>query len=274
MARTLKSVRSAALALGVAALAGLVQPAAAHPHVWVTVETTVLFEGGSITGFRHKWTFDELYTAMAIQDLDTNKDGIYSREELAELAKVNIDGLQEFKFFTFARLGEQEIAVETAKDYWLEHVDPPVDPEAAAQPKQPMLPRASEQKEQAKPGFFARLWGLVFGPAKETAPDPAAGKVLSLQFTLPLKQPVLADAPDFSFAVYDPSFFIAFDLAKGEPVKLGHGAPAGCRIVLGSAEKTAGDAQRLGEAFATQLGDQNFGLLAAKPIKLQCGPRS
>ena len=45
-------------------------PAVAHPHVWVTVETTVLFEQGSISGFRHKWTFDEFYTSMAVQGLE------------------------------------------------------------------------------------------------------------------------------------------------------------------------------------------------------------
>ncbi|HYD15318.1 MAG TPA: DUF1007 family protein, partial [Hyphomicrobium sp.] len=47
-------------------------PAAAHPHVWVTVETTVLYDGGKITGLQHKWTFDDMYTAMAIQGLDAN----------------------------------------------------------------------------------------------------------------------------------------------------------------------------------------------------------
>src|SRR5690606_6177417 len=78
-------------ALGAVVLAGA-SPAAAHPHVWVTVETTVLYQGGAITGLQHKWTFDDMYTAMAIQGLDTNGDGTYSREELTELAQVNIDG--------------------------------------------------------------------------------------------------------------------------------------------------------------------------------------
>ena len=49
----------------------------------------------------HKWMFDEFYTAMAIEGLDKNKDGVYDREELAELAKVNIEGLKDFAYFTF-----------------------------------------------------------------------------------------------------------------------------------------------------------------------------
>ena len=56
-------------AAGCAALAATVlaaAPAAAHPHVWVTVETTINYDNGTVTGFTHKWTFDEMYAAMAI----------------------------------------------------------------------------------------------------------------------------------------------------------------------------------------------------------------
>ena len=57
----------------------------AHPHVWVTVETEVVFdEHKAITGFRHKWTFDEAYSAFAVEGRDINKDGKYDREELRE----------------------------------------------------------------------------------------------------------------------------------------------------------------------------------------------
>ena len=61
-----------AASLGLLAAAA---PAAAHPHVWVAVETTVLYEAGRIVGLRHRWSFDDLYTAMAIQGLDANNDG-------------------------------------------------------------------------------------------------------------------------------------------------------------------------------------------------------
>jgi ABC-type uncharacterized transport system substrate-binding protein len=112
-----------ALAPTAALLVGLGGSAWSHPHVWITVETIVLYEKGAFTGLKHKWTFDEFYTAMAIEGLDKNNDGIYSREELAELAKVNIDGLKEFGYFTYPALEGGDVKIQDPTDYWLEHKD-------------------------------------------------------------------------------------------------------------------------------------------------------
>ena len=89
--------------------------------MWITVETTVLHDHGAFVGLSYRWIFDEDYTATAIEGLDKNKDGIYDREELAELAKVNIDGLKEYAYFTHAFVAGQKLAMGEARDYWLEH---------------------------------------------------------------------------------------------------------------------------------------------------------
>jgi ABC-type uncharacterized transport system substrate-binding protein len=193
------------------------KPAAAHPHVWVTVETTVLYDKGTFTGLRHKWTFDEFYTAMAIEGLDKNKDGKYDREELAELAKVNMEGLKDFAYFTFPKLAGEDLKIGEARDYWLEHKD----------------------------------------------------GILSLHFTVPLAQPVLAEAKDFTFSVYDPSYFIAFDFAKTDPVKLGEGAPKACKVKIGVPARDGSDASKLSDAFLAQFGAQSLGL-SIKTVSVDC----
>lgn len=104
-------------------LAALAGSARAHPHVWITFEATVLYDQGMFTGLRHKWTFDEFYTAMAIEGLDKNNDGVYDREELAELAKVNIEGLKDFAYFTYPVLGGKDVKLGDVRDYYLEHKD-------------------------------------------------------------------------------------------------------------------------------------------------------
>ena len=54
------------------------------------------------------WTFDEFYTAMALQGLDTDGDGKYSAEELKPLAEVNVNSLKEFDYFTYLHLAGDE----------------------------------------------------------------------------------------------------------------------------------------------------------------------
>ena len=249
-----------------ALLAATAGPATAHPHVWITVESVVVYERGSMAGIQHTWTFDEMYTTMAIQGLDTNNDGHYDRAELAELAKVNMEGLKEFAYFTHVKLADQTLAIEDPKDAYLDYV------EATAQGQSEPAPPAAAPKSDGKSGVIGRVQSWFSSGGKESpAPKP---KVLRLHFTLPLQQPVLAEAQGFSFSVSDPMLFIAFEMAKDNPVKLGAGAPPACRIAIGGEERDAEDAKRLGQAFATQMGGQGFGLGFAKPIAVTCEPKS
>lgn len=114
--------RAAVVAALLLASHGTPRLASAHPHVWVTMETEIVFTPSKeITAFRHKWTFDEGYTSFAIQGLDKNGDGTYTREELAELAEVNIASLKDFEYFTFPKLGKAVAERLAPRDYYLEH---------------------------------------------------------------------------------------------------------------------------------------------------------
>ncbi len=217
MAMTPKRPLAAALAAALLWVASSTD-ALAHPHVFITFETTVLYDKGTFVGVRHKWTFDEFYTAMAIEGLDKNKDGVYDRQELAELAKVNIDGLKDFSYFTYPSLAGKDLKLGEARDYWLEHKD----------------------------------------------------GALSLYFTLPFASPVLSEAKGLSVSVYDPTYFIAFDFAKKDPVKLSKGAPKGCEAKVATGPQKPGENAAL-DALQAQLGPYAAGL--AKTIVVECsGP--
>ena len=189
----------------------------AHPHVWVTVKADIVYSGDHVTGIQQRWTFDDMYTAMAIQGLDANQDGTYDREELHELAKVNVESLKEFAYFTYPQLGEAKLALAEPKDYWLEHKD----------------------------------------------------GALTLHFFMPLKDKVLARAQGFKLQIYDPSYYIAFDLAKEDPVKLAGNAPTDCKLHVGVPEQEKVDANQLSEAFFSQLGG-DFGVSLSKTISVRC----
>ena len=88
------------------AFAGLVLASAgasAHPHVWVTVKSDLVYApDGSVVGVRHAWTFDDMFSTFATQGIASKEKGQFTREELAPLAEVNVDSLKEYGFFTYA----------------------------------------------------------------------------------------------------------------------------------------------------------------------------
>ena len=96
--------------------------AQAHPHVWVTSSSQLIYAAdGSITGVRHAWTFDDMFTAYALQGIETKTKGEYSKEQLAPLAKDNVENLKEFGFFTFAKADGKKQKFEEPVDYFLEY---------------------------------------------------------------------------------------------------------------------------------------------------------
>jgi len=197
--------------------AGWAAPAVAHPHVWVKTRAILNYENGALVSISQSWLFDELYTAMAIQGLDKDGDGVYAREELAELATINIEGIEEFGFFTDARLGDKRLPLKRHDGYWLEHKD----------------------------------------------------GALTLHFTVDLESPVLAEADGFSFSVYDPSFFIAYEFTKTKAIALGPGAPKACQAKLANKDES-GEAADLNAALTAQLGDYAGGDTMMKQVEVSC----
>jgi len=98
--------------------------AEAHPHVWVTAKSELVYSpDGKLTAIRHAWTFDDMFSAFAAQGLDKNGDGKLSREELQDLAKENVESLKEFAYFTASKKGEKALEFDDPTEYWLESDD-------------------------------------------------------------------------------------------------------------------------------------------------------
>ena len=118
MHRSIFRVAGLALVL----LTGLSAPLAAHPHVWVTGRSTLVFGAKqTIVAVRHSWTFDEMFSTMATQGLDADGDGKLSKEELAPLAQVNVESLSEYDFFTFLGAGDALAEFAAPTNYWLDY---------------------------------------------------------------------------------------------------------------------------------------------------------
>ena len=157
---------------------GLAGAASAHPHVFVESRAEVVFdEAGRLSAVRHVWSFDEAFTAFAVQGLDENGDGELSREELQPLAQVNVESLAEYDFFTFLHQDGADIAFEPPSEYWLD--------------------------------FY--------------------GGRLTLFFTLPLREARVIDASNVELDVFDPNYFVAFEMTQDTPFAMVD-APPTCTL--------------------------------------------
>ncbi len=190
--------------------------AQAHPHVWITAASELIYApDGSITGVRHAWTFDDMFSTYALQGLETKTKGVYSREELAPLAQTNVESLKEFAFFTFAKADGKKEKFQEPVDYFLEYKD----------------------------------------------------AALTLNFTLPLKAPV--KPKELALEVFDPSYFIDFQLDDKNPIKL-VGAPAACQLKIQRPNDGTANAQKLNEQNFMSGDNSNYGAMFANKITVDC----
>ena len=46
--------------------------AQAHPHVWIVAKSQLVYApDGTITGVRHAWTFDDMFSTYALQGIES-----------------------------------------------------------------------------------------------------------------------------------------------------------------------------------------------------------
>ena len=190
--------------------------ASAHPHVWVKSASELIFASdGTVTGVRHAWTFDETFSADALQGVETKTKGVYTREDLAALAQTNVDSLKEFGYFSFAKAdGKKQKFVEPT-DYYLEYKD----------------------------------------------------AALVLHFVLPFKAPF--KARQMQLEVFDPSYFVDFQLQDKDPIKLVN-APVGCALAIERPSGGAQAAKKLGEDNFLDGGNADFGAMFANKVTVTC----
>ena len=116
-------------------LAGMSQPALAHPHIFIDAKVEIgLDDAGRVASLHHSWSFDTAFSVWMVQGLDTNGNGVVEPEEMQELADENMLGLADYGFYTFAgdgmaftAVGDQRMRYENSRvtlDFSLEAVAP------------------------------------------------------------------------------------------------------------------------------------------------------
>ena len=94
--------------------------AEAHPHVWVTMKSELVFApDGKLAAIKQAWTFDDAFSAFALQGMEKQKDGSYGDDVLKPLAEVNVTSLKEYDYFVRGKTATGKIAFKDPVDYYL-----------------------------------------------------------------------------------------------------------------------------------------------------------
>ncbi|MFG1343661.1 DUF1007 family protein [Xanthobacter autotrophicus DSM 431] len=100
------------------------RPAAAHPHVWVTMKSELVYDAeGRLSAVKQIWTFDDAFSAFALQGLEKEKDGSYGDKVLKPLAEVNVTSLKEYDYFVVGKSATAKLAFKEPVDYFLTYAD-------------------------------------------------------------------------------------------------------------------------------------------------------
>lgn len=177
--------------------------ASAHPHVRVIANATVLFdEKHAVIGLKEHWVFDSEYSSYAMDGLEKDTAGTYTPAAYKELAKLNMESLKEYNYFSEFYVDGTKVELGTPTNAVVEKVD----------------------KDR-----------------------------LGLTYILPLKQPLDVGSLKVSFLIYDPEFFIAFELAQSKPIDFGQGAPSGCKVTIEPATGDISKSKTWGGAYAPTI---------------------
>ena len=93
----------------------LAQPAAAHPHSWIDLRSTVVLDDqGAVTAIQVDWVFDEFYSTFVIEDIVRAGENIDTA--LQVLTQDNLKGLRDFNYFTEIHADGKPVAFSDATD--------------------------------------------------------------------------------------------------------------------------------------------------------------
>lgn len=106
-----------------------------------------------------------------------------------------------------------------------------------------------------------------------------ADNILKMYFTVPLAEPIDPKAGEFSYMIYDPSFFIAIDYPDASAISAIGAKPANCSVEMGkppSDEQTSQTREMLSDKAADWQPEtqQDFGSLFAQPVVVMCKPKT
>lgn len=90
---------------------------AAHPHVFIDNEITIVFNQEELAGIKIKWFFDEMFSSMLIHDYDENKNGVFESAEIEAVKNGAFSNLEKFNYFTRIKIKGESFIVKLVENF-------------------------------------------------------------------------------------------------------------------------------------------------------------
>lgn len=83
----------------------------AHPHAFVECTLSFVMDNNGISGFKQRWTLDEMTSVSVLDVVDTDRNGVLSAKEKSALRDLSNDSLLDFNFFTVIQIDGKDFPV-------------------------------------------------------------------------------------------------------------------------------------------------------------------
>ena len=104
-------------ALIILILTGITATVYGHAHVWIHGAVIFKFDDQGMSGFRHEWVMDEMFSTMLIHDHDKNMNKKFEPEEVKDLYEHAFTNLKNFEYFTHVKINGKPFTIEQVKDF-------------------------------------------------------------------------------------------------------------------------------------------------------------
>ena len=274
--------------IAVAALAGLLLAggaARAHPHVWITMKSEIVYApDGSISGVRHAWTFDDMFSAFAVQGLEDNPPE--TKDKAAQPAGAQPQPPGQGGFWNWLRsawnwmtgakpaasAGDKPAAATETVQAGPAQLKEPADPKRLTRAQLQPLAEVNVTSLKEYDFFtYAKVNGkkTAFVEPKDYYLEQNDG-LLTLHFLLPFETPTTTQTLELD--VFDPSYFVDFAFAEEKDAVALSGAPANCLLAVRKPQDMSPEmAQRLAQiAPDQQIPQDSYGAQFANKLSVKC----
>lgn len=97
--------------------------AVAHPHMFLDSVVTFEIDDTGLKGFWFEWTFDQMFSAMIVMDIDRNGDKTFNVAEMKRVEGEAFSNIRNYGYFTYVTWRGKETRPDVAEQFHASIVD-------------------------------------------------------------------------------------------------------------------------------------------------------